>query len=525
VTGLSHIPVVHAIATQLHVTTREEVIRRFLLLKPGDVCTELRRAESERILRAQNFLADATIDVLPSAGGGIVLDVRTTDEASIVIGASIGAKNPPMRAIRFGNSNINGTTTYLVGSWRRDDQYRDEVGARFQHQQLFHRPYAADLQAERHSLGDRFVGEVSHPFYTDLQRIAWRARSGSTIDFIQFPTDSQLDRAVRLDRGFFDVGGMVRIGPPGRLTLVGASLSADRDSPAGDPVIIGPTGLSNDVDPTLRNRYESHRIARANFLWGVRDIAFRRMTGFDALTGTQDIPIGFQLGTMFGRSLAILGSRDDDIFLASDLYVGAAGKRSTFRFQTQAEGRRGNADGAWDGILMSGRMAQYLKTDARSVLIGSLEWSGGWKQRIPFNLSLDDPTAGVRGFRNSRLVGGRRIVGRAENRWQLGPVGSIGDLGAAAFADIGKLLPGDVPFGSESPYATSLGLSLLAAVPRHSARLWRLDLAVPIHGNTDRGRFEIRVSGADNTKFFFRESADVERTRELTVPSSVFRWP
>jgi hypothetical protein len=515
----------HAVATQLHVTTREDVIRRFLLVKQGDICTELRRTESERILRAQPFLAEARIVVLPSIGAGVVLDVRTTDEVAVILGGSVVTSGPALRAVKFGNSNIAGTTTYLAGSWREGGGYRDELGLRFEHQQLFGRPYAADVQIERHSLGDRWVGETAHPFYTDLQRIAWRARSGSSIDYIRFPTDSALSRAVRLDRGFFDVGGMFRVGHPGRLALFGVSLSGDRDVPASSSVIVGPTSLATDADSTLRGRYDSHRSIRGNLLWGVRDIRFRSMTGFDALTGTQDIPVGIQLGTMFGRTLSALGSQDDDIFLSSDIYIGAAGQRSTFRVQARGEGRRRTADGMWDGILTSGRVAQYVRPSARNVLVGSLEWSGGWKQRIPFNLSLSDVTAGVRGFTNSALVGGRRAVARAESRWVLGAAGSLGDVGAATFADVGKLLPGDVPFGSRSPYATSLGVSLLAAAPRHSARMWRMDVAFPIHGNPDAGRVEIRFSGADNTKFFFREPADVERTRELTVPSSVFRWP
>jgi hypothetical protein len=288
-------------------------------------------------------------------------------------------------------------------------------------------------------------------------------------------------------------------------------------------VIVGREGLVVDSDSTLRNRYESHRIVRGNLLWGVRDIRFKSMTGFDALTGTQDVPIGFQLGTMFGRSLAVLGSQDDDIFVAGDIYIGAAGDRSNFRLQARGEGRHSNDSGLWDGILTSGRMAQYLKPTSRNVLVASVEWSAGWKQRIPFNLSLSDASAGVRGFRNLPLVGGRRVVGRAESRWVVGPLGSVGDFGVATFGDVGKLMPGDVPFGSSSPYATSVGFSLLAAVPQHSARLWRMDVAMPIHGNT--GGIELRFSGTDDTKFFFREPADVERTRELTVPSSVFKWP
>lgn len=522
---MRRIPIVSTVVSAFHVTTRDEVIRRFLLLKTGDVCTELRRAESERILRAQNFLAEATVAVRPSPLGGVVLDVHTTDEAAIVLGGSVVAKPMPMRALTFGNSNISGTTTYLSGSWRSGEGYRDGFGGRFQHQQLFGHRYAADVEAERRSLGERWFAETSHPFYTDLQRIAWRIRSGSSIDYIAFPTDSALDRAVRVDRRFFDIGGMVRLGPPGRLTLLGASLSGDEDAPGADPFIIGPSSLSSDVDSTLRNRYVGHRMARANMLWGVRDITFERRTGLDALTATQDVPIGFQLGTMFGRSLSVLGSRDDDIFLAGDLYVGAASNYATFRMQVQGEGRRSNDRGAWDGILTSGRAAEYIAASDRNTIIGSIEWSGGWKQRIPFNLSLNDPIAGVRGFANSRLVGGQRIVARAESRWLVGPMSSLGDLGLAAFADGGQLLPGDVPFGSRSPVVLSIGMSLLAAAPRHSARLWRMDVALAVHGNPSGRRLEIRFTGADNTKFFFREPNDVERTRELTVPSSVFKWP
>jgi hypothetical protein len=54
-------------AARQHTTTRESVIRRYLALQLGDRCTEVRRAESERILRAQPFIAEATVNVVPDA--------------------------------------------------------------------------------------------------------------------------------------------------------------------------------------------------------------------------------------------------------------------------------------------------------------------------------------------------------------------------------------------------------------------------------------------------------------------------
>ena len=80
VTGLRRVPVIGNLVRETHVVTREDVIRRFLLLHVGGRCTELRRTESERILRAQPFIADATIDVTLNALGGVNSNVLT-DEA------------------------------------------------------------------------------------------------------------------------------------------------------------------------------------------------------------------------------------------------------------------------------------------------------------------------------------------------------------------------------------------------------------------------------------------------------------
>ena len=66
-------------AAKEHVTTRESVIRRYLALQLGDRCTEVRRAESERILRAQPFIADASVLAYADGNGGIILSVSTVD--------------------------------------------------------------------------------------------------------------------------------------------------------------------------------------------------------------------------------------------------------------------------------------------------------------------------------------------------------------------------------------------------------------------------------------------------------------
>ena len=185
-----------------------------------------------------------------------------------------------------------------------------------------------------------------------------------------------------------------------------------------------------------------------NALWGVRDIGFARVTGFDALTATQDLPVGFQLGTMFGRSLSVLGSRDDDIFMAGDLYIGAVGHNNALRVQVQGEGRRDN-DQRCVGRHCSraARAIEYFKLSPQHTSTLSLEFSGGWRQRIPFNLTLSDPKAGCAASRighagRAALRGAARqprVRRAAVQRWR--------DLGVGAFADAGRLWAGDIPYG------------------------------------------------------------------------------
>jgi hypothetical protein len=523
---LRKVPVLAEIATAVHTTTQPNIIRRFLLLREGDTCDELRRAESERILRAQPFIAEASVRAVANSEGGVDLDVVTTDEIALVLTGAAHAGSPPLRLFRFGDSNLGGEGIYLAGEWRDGGAYRDGFGGRFVDNQLFGRPYAFRAEGSQNPLGSNWETDATHPFYTDIQRLAWLGRAGVNDDYVQFMNDVNSSHALRLVRRYFDVGGVVRIGPPGRLSLFGASISGDDESPGTEPVLVTNKGFAPDSNGgALRNRYVEHRIARINTLWGVRDIGFARVRGFDALTATQDLPVGFQLGTLFGRSLSVLGSRDDDIFVAGDLYAGAVGRNNGLRVQLEGEGRRNNNDQTWDGLLATGHALQYFKFARGNTTTASIEFSGGWKQRIPFNLTLSDPEGGVRGFASSNTPGGQRFVARLEDRQFVGRPFSLGDLGVGAFVDAGRLWAGDIPYGVTTPVRMSFGASLLAAIPSNSARLWRLDVAIAKNPELGGHHFEIRLGNTNKTSFFMAEPSDIAATRERTVPSSVFRWP
>jgi hypothetical protein len=460
--------------------------------------------------------------VVPNDEGGVDLEVHTSDEAAIVLGGSVRARSPVVTALLLGNANLGGEGIYASGSWRQGEGFRDGFAGRLIDHQFLGQPWIVGVEAERGSLGSSWRLDGAHPYLTDLQRLAWRLRTGSSTGYAELRRSDGVRPAVALDRDFYDLGAIVRVGPPGHLGLLGLSITGEGARP-GSRLLAFDTGVVRDLG-SVPMAYTAHRVGRLNALIGVRDIRFLRIEGLDALTAAQDVPIGYQIGGQAGHSVELLGADQADVALAGDLYIGASMGGSTVRVQLQGEGRRALGQSQWDDVLTTGRITHSRQHSARRVNQVQLEWSGGYRERVPFQLLLGIPLGGVRGYEESAFAGGQRIVARVEERWAFGPVANLGDGGIALFADAGRQWAGDVPYGVTTQIKTSVGISLLAAVPPRSARLWRADFAFPL----DRGanaRWTLRITNGDRTAFEFRTPSDVADRRALTVPTSIFAWP
>ena len=515
---------VSAVVSGAHVTTSPDVVSRFLLLERGKPCTSTLRADSERILRGQPFLAGASVATADDGRGGVRVEVVTIDEISLVASASASQNSPYITAARLGSSNVRGLGIYAAGEWRDGDFYRDSWRGSATDYQLLGRPLQLAVDVERRHLGGAWSSELRHPFLTDVQRIAWRAAIGQSRDYFPFNRPGEEEPSVPLTRKFADVGAVLRIGEPGRLSLFGLSFSREESIPLPGIVTITDSGLVPAPNPMLAARYVPRRAARLNFLWGVRNVGFKRVEGFDALTGEQDVRTGFQLGALLGRSLSVLGTYDDDILVSTDIYAGVGTARSFAAIQLLGEGRQTYDDNRWDDILSSGRAAWYFKTHARHTSIASGEWSGGWRQRSPFQLTLGEPRGGMRGYSHADLPGGRRAIARLEQRWVLGNIRGNADAGAALTFEAGRVWAGDAPFGATTPVKYTVGTSVLAALPPGSKRLWRVDLMLPLNRG-DGARLELRLRIEDRTRTFWREPRDIERSRERSLPQRIFQWP
>ena len=203
----------------------------------GEVCTELRRAESERILRAQPFLAFVRVTVYDDHAGGVRVDVLTGDEISLFGGLSLQAAVPHVLGAALGESNLAGQGLGVGGAWRNGIGLRDAWAAQIIDHQIDGRPDVLTLVGARLMLGGYWEVRVVHPFFTDLQKYAWLVDFGQVRSYVKFPSD-QLAEPANLDYrlNYAQMGVLTRLlGGPGHLTLLGLSLSAEHAAPAHSP--------------------------------------------------------------------------------------------------------------------------------------------------------------------------------------------------------------------------------------------------------------------------------------------------
>ena len=504
-----------------HATTRDGVVTAFLALDVGGPCTELRRAESERVLRAQPFLADARVRTIPDSGQGATVIVETVDEIPVLVNARFRGMAP--RAVAIGNENIGGLGLLGEAGIERGYAYRTGYALHLVQHAAFGEPYVASIEAERHTVGHRFAAELEHPFFTDLQRIGWHGGFLSSNEYpgIRRPAQDELALGVRQTR--WEGSVISRVFGTSTVGLVGGAASGLELIPQPFGVVLSDSGPAPDTGTTLTNRYARFKTARVGVLGGIRRVHFRTVRGFDALTAEQDVPNGAFAGLYVAKGMPSFG--ESDLFLSGIAYGGGGGAKVYYASLAQFEGRRGSGLDRWDSVVGSGRAAVYAGRGPGWMLVAEDQYTGGTRSLLPLQLAIGDRQGGILGYHDLDLAGAHRNVVKTELRWTGKALVRNADLGFAAFNQIGSVWAGDAPYGSTGTRA-SLGFSVMAAYPTGSKHTYRVDVGFPVTRRGEEGAgIEVRFTSADRTVVFWREPDDVSRARTGTVPTSLFAFP
>ena len=510
--------VITSTVRKFHVDSRARLIREFVQLKEGGICTEIARRETERVLRAQWFIQDARVLVFPDQDG-VQLIVTTVDEVGMIAGA--GVSGTELRSLTFGNSNLLGRGWLVEVGWRDNGALRDSRSVRLRSAVTFGRPIQTNLTWNKYGLGNRTMLEMRAPFLTDLQRYGFRALLGRDEDYVRFVRPSGDLPLQRVARKYASIGGVARIGRPGALLLSGLNLSYD-DENIGGAVIRTDSGSTPFGEPLPVLPAPPQEATRLNLVFGGRAMRFLPVEGFDALTGVQDLRLGVQFGGQIGRPLKLSGISNSDFFVSSDFYAGWGTPKWYAGTEWISSGRKSSA--GWDGRLTSGRLAAYLKPAKRSTSIVSVEYAGGRDVRVPFQIPLSGTRTGMLTYRDGLVGGQSRAIIRAEQRQVVGRPWGFADVGLAGFTEIGRVWAGRVPYGLTTPWRSAVGAGLLMSVPPRSRQTFRFDVAYGLNDDGRSNRWEFRVTSGNFTRVFWNDPDETRLARERSLVTNLFQF-
>jgi hypothetical protein len=502
-------------------TTREWAIRPFLLAKVGETCYDGRLPELARVVRAQPSIAVATIRAEPDTGNGVRLVLETVDEVPIILGGGYTSKG--LTNIKYGNSNIAGSGLLASGQWRQGRAYRDGLQLTMRQYGFVGQPIIAEIDAQRDLIGGHFSADIARPFLSDLEHIAWYMGGSHDRSYRSFVQADGPTVLLPLNRDVWSAGAVARYAWRGGGAMIGPVLTYEHARPDVQPVFSTDSGLVKDVTTLFDNRYAPFKTFRIGLAGGLRWIDYMHVQGFDALVGEQDVARGVQIGATVERGTSMFDATDQSSLVSMDLYSGFGTPKSFFGLSMRGEELPAGGGDSWAAAVLSGRGAWYVKPSERQTYEASLEFAGGWRERLPLQLSLGDSRNGLPGYNGAGIGGGRRAILRLERRSVWFTTGKNAQWGNAIFTDIGKTWSGDVPFGVSTQKA-SIGVGLLGAIPPKSRRILRADVAVPVTGDSPK-HWVVRVYAADLTRFFWRDPSDLAPVRAGAPASGIFGWP
>ena len=513
----------YKIANGIHADTNENFLRGELLLGVGDCYDPFLVEESERLIRQLGFIDRAEVTNAPQPDGSVHLKVETWNRWTLQFDPRLRFEEGlEFAGLDVTERNLFGRGIALRGFYR-ENRERLAIGGSSSTPQLLGTRWNAQLQAGQTRAGNSFQQGFYYPFVGEVGRRAVVESFLQQKDLFSYSlpagdstfTPPAGGRYTHVVQPYWQRSSEItvagRVGPPGRLSILGVGLSREEweytTFPEGAEVVTNrdfgnaepaPPEISAILSPQLRD----YSTTRVNLILAQRNISFQRRDRLDALRGVQDVPVGGEVALVLGRSVPFLGSNaandDSDFFGRIRLFGGLAPGRWVLASAVSLEGQKifGGAENGWKDVLAEFDIYSYWRPSetSRHTLFARLSGAGGWSLAGPFQLTLGG-VSGLRGYSVDDLPGGRRLVATLEDRiYFASPGDGFIDLGMSAFVDVGSIWEGGVPFGADSGPLATAGAGLRIGFPGGTRGLTRIDVAFPLNGPDAFGAPTFRIS-------------------------------
>lgn len=471
------------LANRLHVPTRESVIRRSLLFRPGQALSVRLIEETERLLRSNRYVYDVEIRPVPVSEGVVDLEVRTRDTWSLDPGLSAGRSGGATTGgFKLREYNIFGTgTSIAIG--RSKDVDRTSTEFEFSNTRAFGTWASFGYQHASSSDGGRDAISLVRPFYALDAR--WTAGIAAVkddrIDSVYNAGNvvSQYRRSERRSDVFAGWSAGLREGWVQRYTL---GLRKLDDGYAEEPGLAPPAALPRSeklVVPFVRYELLEDR--------------FERETNRNLIGRPEYFALGLAASLELGRASIGLGSTRNPW-----LYSGSIGRGfepwPDHRLMVQGLATGEFDDGQSRRQRLGAQAQYYLPQGKRWLFYAAASADRLTRPSLPDALLLGGDN-GLRGYPLRYQSGTRRALFTVEERfytdlyvWQLFRVGG------AAFFDVGRAWGGDNPNLVNPGWLRNAGMGLrIVSVRSAFSNVLHIDLAFPIDATDDIKKVQLNV--------------------------------
>lgn len=462
------------VANRLHIRTMPRIIRRQLLFKTGDVYSQQQVVESERILRSNEYLENATIEPVRYADGKVDLRVRTKDvwtlKPRIDFGRS-GGKNTS--TIGFEDSNLAGTGISL-SLLHQSEIDRDSNTIQFRDRELGSSRYDLMGSYTDSSDGSGYGVNFGLPFYAlDSRRShGISIRSDDRIDSLYDRGESQAEFSHE-ERSHQLYAGMSSGLHDGWVRRYSAGLGFQEDNfaPGGDP------SLPYTVLP------DDRKYVYPFFAMEVIEDEFSVVSNHNQIGRVEDILLGTKMNLQLGYAATSFGSLDNAVLLDASASKGYGDPNTTTLYTSSDLSMRWQ-DGEAQNLLLHAAASLYLRHSPRRLLYSSLS------ANIGSHLDLDNPLYlggdnGLRGYPLNYQGGDSSILFTLEQRYFTDwyPF-RLFRIGGAVFFDAGRAW-GDNPVAAENlGWLKDVGFGLRIGNNRSgTGKIIHVDLAFPLDGD------------------------------------------
>lgn len=463
----------YRLINRLHVVTLEKTVRQQLLFESGEPFDGRLIEESERILRGNKYLYDASITPRRNETGGVDVEVVTRDVWTLMPEISIsrgGGENKTIFGIE--ESNLFGTGQRILLT-RTDDVDRTSKAFEFTDRQIAASWVSIGLRLADNSDGhSRFMG-IAKPFHALDAR--WSAGASGFDDERRSALYSLGDEAAeyRHERSVYSAFGGVSAG------LIGGWV---RRWTFG--VVSDDNRFSAALNPTLPQLIPPNRKLVYPYIgFEILEDRFQKSSNTNQIERSEDFYLGTQLSASLGWADTDFGADRDALIYSAAVNTSFGSLRErALLLSASARGRVESGNSANASTRLTARY--YSRQSEKRLFFVLLDVLRG------HNIDFDAPIeiggdSGLRGYPLRYQSGDSRILLTFEQRYFTDwyPF-RLFRVGGAVFVDVGRTW-GDDPLASPNlGWLRNVGFGLRFAPTRIGTRkLIHLDIAFPLDGD------------------------------------------